>query len=92
MSKRLLQAPRLEGQVQFILAQAGVAPQHYTACLTWAFGSDAWEVPPADWPMRWNRLHPTAPHITGKDKFVEIVFVVGYLYAQQRQKEEVARN
>lgn len=89
MSSENPNAPRLEAQILFILAQAGVDATKADACLAWAFGPDAWTIPPREWPARWNKLHPGAFHADRKDKFVEFVYVVGFYFTQQQAKAQL---
>lgn len=77
---------RLESSVRFILGKAGVAEAFIDPCVEWAFGKDAWYIPPAQWPGRWNRLHPQAFSAHKDDKFVEFIFVVGTYYVQERAR------
>lgn len=81
---------RLYGQIAFILMRAGVIGADIDACLEWAFGKGCLYEPPCNWPARWNKLHPRATQIKGKDSFVEIMMMVGFYYAMQKKKAEIA--
>jgi len=85
-------SPKLETQIKFILGKAGVQPADLEVCLRWAFGPDAWELAPYQWAKRWNKLHPSAFHLKGKEKFVETVFVVGYYFVQEKHRALVRSN
>lgn len=80
---------RLETLIRAILMDAGVKPQDTDRALKWAFGPDAWDIPPREWPDRWNRLHPQAFHATGRDGFKKFLYVVGFYYVQQKQRHEM---
>ena len=86
MSRENPLAQGLESRLAFILKQAGVPDAEHLHCLTWAFGLEPLLIPPREWPSRWNILHPTAFRATGKDKFVELMFVVGTYYLQEKQR------
>ena len=81
---------RLEEQISFILMKAGVDGPDIDECMGWAFGKDAWYVPPSpDWIDRWNKLHPQAFRAKRKDNFVEFMYVVGFFYCSEKKTHEI---
>lgn len=80
---------RLETLIRAILMDAGVKPKDTDRCLKWAFGPDAWEIAPREWPARWNKLHPNAFHATSREGFKKFVYVVGFYFVQQKLKSQL---
>lgn len=78
----------LERQIALILMKAGVTAPEIDQCIFWAFGEDAWFVPPADWANRWNMMHPGFFRIDSKDSFIEVIAVVGHAYMNTKYGEE----
>lgn len=85
-------AEGLSSRIVFLLKQAGVPDAQHLACLTWAFGPEPLLIPPREWPSRWNVLHPTAFRAKASDKFVELMFVVGTYYLQEKQRAAMKRG
>lgn len=77
---------KLEAQISLILMKAGVTGPEIDECIMWAFGKDAWYVPPCEWVGRWNKLHPTDFKVKKSDRVVEFVFVVGKFFVAQKYK------
>ena len=67
---------KLEGQIALILMKAGVTGPEIDHCLEWAFGPGALYFAPAEWPDKWNKLHPQHP-AKKNEKFVEFIFTMG---------------
>lgn len=79
----------LETKIKFILKQAGVKPEDFDRCMNWAFGHSPWSLSPSEWRVRWNTLHPQAFQIDKDDKFVEVVYVVGYTFVHKKMKDSI---
>lgn len=80
----------VEGRIAFILMKAGVTGPDIDNCILWAFGPDAWYVPIyPDWIDRWHKLHPQAFKIKRSDNFVELIYVIGFLYCVEKKRLEL---
>jgi hypothetical protein len=78
---------KLETQIEFILSQAGAPAHEIKRCLIWAFGQNYMREPVyPNWVDNWHRLHPQAFHIGPRDKFVELIYVIGFYYEMQKRK------
>ena len=78
----------LYGRICFILMKAGVTDPEINECLNWGFGPGVLFLPIyPDWMDRWMKLHPEYP-VSRRDKFVEWIFVVGYLFVQWKKIKE----
>lgn len=84
--------PQIEARLAYILMKAGVTAPEIDACLLWAFGPDALYVPIyPDWVNRWHKLHPKAFKIKRNDNFVQVLYVIGFMYCVEKQKAATER-
>lgn len=81
---------KLEGVLIAILTKAGVPSGEVLECLDWAFGPNALYVPIyPDWIDRWHKLHPKSFHIHRKEKFLEMMYVIGFHYCVEKKRREI---
>jgi hypothetical protein len=79
---------RMEAAVVAILTQSGVPADQLDECFEWAFGKGALYVPIfPDWVDRWHKLHPRAFRVKPHEKFLEFIYVVGFMFCVHKKKE-----
>lgn len=80
---------RMYEAISLILMKAGVIGPDIDTCLEWAFGKGCLYVPIyPDWIDRWHKLHPKAFRVKRKDKFLEWLYVVGFMFCVEKYKED----